>query len=83
MNTAGQTVYPQNAKLDRTLLELPAISKTDNIVVHQGYISSYNTETLIPDWVAYELTEEEANGTFGRSGSFSMDPDFTGRQAMR
>ena len=81
--TAGQTVYPQNAKLDRTLLELPAISKTDNIVVHQGYISSYNTETLIPDWVAYELTEEEANGTFGRSGSFSMDPDFTGKQAMR
>lgn len=64
-------------------MELPAVRKTDNIVIHNGFISSYNTETLIPDWVAYELTAEEAQGTFSRSGNFSMDPSFTGRQAMR
>lgn len=64
-------------------MELPAISSSDNIIVHSGYVSSYNTNTLIPDWVAYELTAEEVRGTFSRSGSFGMDPSFTGRQAMR
>jgi len=81
--SAGQTVYPRGARLDRSLMELPEVLQSDDIVVHRGFISSYNTETLIPDWVAYELTEEEVNGTFGRSGSFGMDPDFTERQAMR
>ena len=41
-------------------MELPAVRQSDNIVIHNGFISSYNTETLVPDWVAYELTDEEA-----------------------
>lgn len=81
--SAGQTVYPKGAYLDKSLMELPAISSSDNIIVHSGYVSSYNTNTLIPDWVAYELTAEEVRGTFSRSGSFGMDPSFSGRQAMR
>ena len=66
------------------LLELPAQKPTDNIVRYQGFVSSYNTETLIPDWVAYELTAEETRGDATRADkNFSMDMNFRGRQAMR
>ena len=34
-------------------LELPAERPGDRIMTYQGYVSSYNPETLIPDWVAY------------------------------
>ena len=65
-------------------LEIPAPRPGEKIVEYKGYVCSYNTETLIPDWVAYELTAEE---TFGRSTrddkSFGMDLSFRGRQARR
>ena len=65
-------------------LEIPAPSARDNIVEYQGYVTSYNTETLIPNWVAYELTEEETHGDATREGKdFSMDFNFHGKQAQR
>ena len=58
-------------------LELPELNPTDRIVEYTGYVSSYNTETLIPDWVAYELTAEETEGTLSRDDRmFSMDRNF-------
>ena len=65
-------------------LELPAQKQTDKIKRYRGYVSSYNTETLIPDWVAYELTREETRGKATRADkNFSMDLSFKGKQAMR
>ena len=64
-------------------IEMPSVEPDENIIYHAGYTTSYNTTTLIPKWVAYELTDEEVQGVFPRSGSFGMDPDSTGRQAMR
>ena len=65
-------------------LEIPATGSKDNIVEYQGYVSSYNTETLIPNWVAYELTKEETYGDANRADKqFSMDFSFKGRQARR
>jgi len=65
-------------------LELPALKPEDRIVRYQGFVSSYNTETLIPDWVAYELTAEETHGDATRvDKGFSMDLNFRGRQAKR
>lgn len=66
------------------LLELPAASG-GRVVKHGAYVSSYNTDTLIPEWVAYELTAEETEGRLSREGAeFRMDPDLRGtRQAMR
>ena len=65
-------------------LEIPAATG-GRIVRHGAYVTSYNTETLIPDWVAYELTAEEASGRRDRGGTeFRMDPDLKGvTQAMR
>lgn len=65
-------------------LELPAEKPGDRVMAYKGYVSSYNPETLIPDWVAYELTEEETRGDATRGDKvFSMDMDYRGRQAMR
>ena len=65
-------------------LEIPA-APGGRIVRHDAYISSHNTKTLIPDWVAYEITAEEAEGRRDRGGiEFRMDPDRRGvTQAMR
>ena len=69
-----------------SLMEVPDLSESYSpIVPHKAYVSSYNEETLIPDWVAYELTAEETGGTESRGGiEFRMDPTLRGvTQAMR
>lgn len=65
-------------------LEIPAPSG-GRTVRHGAYVSSYDTRTLIPEWVAYELTADEAEGRRERGGiEFRMDPDLRGcTQAMR
>ncbi|MBR3291062.1 MAG: DNA/RNA non-specific endonuclease [Bacteroidales bacterium] len=67
------------------MLEIPILTTDGRIVQHGAYVSSYNTETLIPNWVAYELTAEETEGERSREGmEFRMDPDLKGvTQAMR
>ncbi len=65
-------------------LEMPALTSKDQLVTYQGYTSSYNSKTLIPNWVAYELTEDETYGDASRENIvFSMDRHFKGKQAMR
>ncbi len=67
------------------LLEIPVLTPDGRVVTHRAYVSSYNTETLIPNWVAYELTAEETEGARSRDGmEFRMDPNLKGvPQAMR
>lgn len=65
-------------------LEIPAPAD-GRIVQHGAYVTSYNLETLIPEWVAYELTADEASGKRDRDGvEFKKDPSLKGvTQAMR
>jgi endonuclease G len=67
------------------LLEIPVLTPDGRLVQHDAYVSSYNTETLIPNWVAYELTAEETEGNRSREGiEFRKDPALKGLpQAMR
>lgn len=66
------------------LMGLPAVKASDNILDYKGYVSSYNTKTLIPDWVAYELLASELHGDADRNDHmFSMDRNFNKRQARR
>ena len=44
------------------------------MVNHIGYTASYNPTTKIPNWVAYELTQEETMGTVKRDNRFYSDP---------
>lgn len=64
-------------------IELPAYSNAEDIVRHEGYTASYNHTTLCPDWVAWELTADEANGQFDGQYSFSRDPDVSFPKASR
>lgn len=69
---AGCISYPDTGNEVR--MELPSHSDTDCIIEYNGYTVSYDEAALIPAWVAYELTAEEANGTIGRSGK-NFRPD--------
>ena len=76
--------YGQSAKrMSGNLMELPKITAHDNLIIYTGFTVSYNTSTLIPNWVAYELTSTEVEGQFPRKGQFGQDLSFRGRQAMR
>lgn len=70
-------------RLNKALMELPAIKSSDVVLVYNGFVVNYNTKRLIPNWVAYELTAEEVAGDVPRAKGFSMDLDYKDRQAMR
>ncbi len=64
-------------------LEIPQIitSREEQIIMHKGYTVSYNECTRVANWVAYELTVEEVQGTVPRGKKFTQDPLARGRQA--
>ena len=64
-------------------LEIPSFTDNEDIVTHLGYTASYNHSTLVPDWVAWELTAEEANGQLNYQYSFSRDPSVDYPKASR
>ena len=64
-------------------LELPAYSADEQVIEHIGYTTSYNSTTLNPDWVAYELTSAELQGEFKGKSSFCWDPLVKGRKSWR
>ena len=65
-------------------LEIPRFNfeVVEQIMVKRGFTVSFNPQTLIPNWVAYELTAEETDGPWSRKGlRFVPDPDCHERQA--
>lgn len=64
-------------------IELPLTARNvrEQVITHVGYTASYNSDFLIPNWVAWELTKEEAHGTIGRSQQFVPDPMVKGKSA--
>jgi endonuclease G len=56
--------------------EIPQLTvrRKEQIIYHEGYTVSYNSEYKIANWVAYELTKEEADGKIKRSDKFLSDP---------
>lgn len=74
-------VIPQS---DNSLMEVPATTASDYVISYSGYTVSYNSTTLIPNWVAYELLPEEMEGDRDRDEQrFGMDTSLRIRQAMR
>lgn len=64
-------------------IELPQITKAEQVIRHIGYTTSYNTETLNPNWVAYELTDVELQGKLKGKETFCWDPEVLGRKSRR
>jgi len=50
----------------------------EQIKKYPGMTVSFNARMHVPNWVAWELTGEKANGKEARNGSFYNDPDITG-----
>lgn len=74
---------PATIEIENGALEMPELSGSNsyndnsgkNIYIkYNGYSVSYNSRTKIPNWVAYELTKDEAYGKASRSELF-FKPD--------
>ncbi len=82
--TVTQEPKQYEAKTEPQLsLEIPDYTADEDLYSYTGYVSSYNHQTLVPNWVAYLLTDEETNGDVTDKFSFSRDPQVRGRQASR
>lgn len=62
-------------------VEFPALTNDDDVIEHLGYTTAYNHKTLTPNWVAYELTAEEAEAYMPRNDAFAQDEACHGQQA--
>ena len=61
--------------------ELPSLQakRQEQVIKHEGYTVSYNSEYRIANWVAYALTAEEARSKKAeRSNKFVSDPEVKG-----
>ena len=58
-------------------LEIPiSTRKREEIILHRtAFTISYNNDYKTPNWVAWELTRAETEGTEGRKNKFEPDPD--------
>ncbi len=65
--------------------EIPRLKEKrwEQVIRHEGYTVSYNSEYRIANWVAYELTATEAKSKkTERSNKFVSDPQVKGATAM-
>ena len=65
--------------------EIPRLKekRQEQVIKHEGYTVSYNSEYRIANWVAYELTATEAKSKkTERSNKFVSDPQVKGATAM-
>jgi len=64
-------------------IEIPAkiIGRKEQIINHLGFTVSYNGDWKIPNWVAYELTKEETEGTVPRYDKFVPDPEISSKES--
>lgn len=75
---------PSLISSERQSIELPQNTSSENIKRHFAYTVSFNPQTHLPNWVAYELTAYETDGPWTRKGlRFMPDPDCLGEQADR
>ena len=49
-------------------------STTDQVIEHTHYSLSYSENNEQAEWVAYELTASEVNGSYDRTDNFRKDP---------
>ena len=77
------SVEPRRSVPAGDSVEIPAYAAEEDIVRHLGYTASYNHTTLLPNWVAWELTAEESRGSYEQGRQFSRDPDVAFPKASR
>jgi endonuclease G len=77
-----ETPLPQETLSNRTELPQLANNRKEQIINHEGFTVSYNSDYRIANWTAYELTAEEAKaGEVKRATRFFPDPEVKGVSA--
>lgn len=77
---SDEATFSSTSTTPDTLFEIPIFTyaREGQRITHLGYTVHFNSEWLIPNWVAYQLTCTEVNGEEERSKSFKPDPDVSG-----
>lgn len=76
--TASQTTTREEGASLPDGPEIPvrtAGTKHTQTIRHKGYTLSFDPRHNTPEWVAWELTSQEANGTKPRADEFQPDPN--------
>ena len=75
--SVAEAGFPRGAELPVCLRPV-----TEQVIHHEGYTVSYNSDYRVANWVAYGLTREEAKSKRAeRSNKFVRDPDVRGASA--
>ena len=84
MTTQCATTSERESEKISLELAIPQFTKStkSQVIEHIGYTVSYNEQRRNPNWVAYELTGKEVDGTEPRGSKFIPDPEVIGRQAV-
>ena len=72
--TGFSTVSRAQEELDLLMPVMPKQVPSQTLE-RTGYVASYNKETLCPNWVAWHLTAEHADGMLPRDNAFYEDMD--------
>lgn len=83
-NVSSEKTKAKKSALDAgVLLETPRmeVPMKEQIIEHEGFRISYNSNRCIPNWVAYELKKSETYGDVERTDYFDIDPTISGPQA--
>lgn len=79
-----ERIKAQNEQTEIENLEIPQSKQTNNEIIlhHKGYSVGYNTENLLPNWVAWELYKEKLTEDASRYKKFLPDPDLPKEYAI-
>lgn len=81
-NNGSKQVQANIGNLHNMELAKTAKGRKTQLIQHSGYITCYNAQWLIPNWVAYDLTKKEVHGTESRPNKgFEPDPLAEGKSA--
>lgn len=82
----GESTRTPNSTTSSTLPEGMALpryesSRGGQLIERTGYTLSYDADFKTPQWVAWTLTADEAEGSVPRESNFTADPDVRGAKA--
>lgn len=75
---ASAAEYWAMSKIDSLEIVVTNHRLPEQRIDYKGMTVSFNPQLHIPNWVAWELTRDEATGTEPRSNAFAADPDVNG-----
>ena len=80
-NGGGQELSLWEIDYENDALPVITNGNADQYIAHQAYKTSYNKDFKVPNWVFYELTQEEIKGKLERSNNFQPDPKIKSSEA--